>query len=182
MYWLVCGWEKLGGQEEKLHPPFAAHQVVQTSSIILVIWSELKSTISQTFFLASKSSSRSLILQHSGWGTEKYFNFSLTALGVRSDISSTPHSFLMFSRVLPNRVLWSSLAKLAKYLILDFLLEERESANFTYLLDRRVFGWAQPDTLSMKYRWVVHGKLTFLTVDLESINPRGSYHRSLFHR
>ena len=62
----------------------------------------------------------------------------MTALGVRTEIS-TAHSSLIFSRVLPSKVLLSPLAKLAKYLMLDFLEEERESANFTNLLERNVF-------------------------------------------
>ena len=57
----------------------------------------------------------------------------MTALGVRTEIS-TAHSSLIFSRVLPSKVLLSPLAKLAKYLMLDFLEEERESANFTTYL------------------------------------------------
>ena len=170
MCWVACGWEKLGGQEEKLHPPFAAHQVVQTSSIIAVIWSGLKSTISHRLLLAANSSSSSLILQLSGWGTEKYFNLSLTALGVRRFKSSTSHSFTMLCRVLPRRDLLSPVARLARYLTLDFLVDERETANLTYLLDRSVFGWAQPDTLSMRYLCVVHGKLnTFLTVTFQDL-------------
>ena len=93
----------------------------------------------------------------------------MTALGVRTEIS-TAHSSLIFSRVLPSKVLLSPLAKLAKYLMLDFLEEESESANFTNLLERNVFGWAQPDTLSMKYLCVVQGRLnTFLTVTFQDL-------------
>ena len=102
-------------------------------------------------------------------GNRKVFQVIFDILGVRTEIS-TAHSSLIFSRVLPSKVLLSPLAKLAKYLMLDFLEEERESANFTNLLERNVFGWAQPDTLSMKYLCVVQGRLnTFLTVTFQDL-------------
>ena len=83
---------------------------------------------------------------------------------------ATPHSFLILPRVFPNRVLLSDLTRLAKYLTLVFLEEERDSANLMNLLDSSALGCAQADTLSTKYLWVVHGKLnTFLTVTFQDL-------------
>ena len=163
MYWLACG------RENNL-PPTVPLQEVQTSTIISSICFLLKSSTFSSLPLASNSSMRRPILQASGWGTSQYLRLSLTSLGDRRERSATPHSFLILLRVLPIRVLLSSLTRLARYLMLVLVLQVKDSANLTNLLDSSVLGWAQPDTLSMKYLWVVQGKQnTFLIVTFQDL-------------
>ena len=92
----------------------------QMSSIIFSISTELKSAMLHfplLVFIRSRSTST---LHNSISGTGKYFKLSLTTFGVKLARLSPPISILILSRVLPHSVLLSSLAKLARYLMLVF--------------------------------------------------------------
>ena len=92
-----------------------------------------------------------------------------TRAGVKS-LTFCLQSLLIFNSVLPRRVLKSPLFSLAKYLTLLLGLVVKVSVNFTYLLQRSVFGWAQFEIVSIKYPWVCQGTLsTFLTVTFQDL-------------
>ena len=79
----------------------------------------------------------------------KYFREVLTLFGESSTLAM-PLSSATLPRVLPSENLLSSEHTDDKYLALDLVLEERERANLTYLLERKVLGWWQFDTVSIK--------------------------------
>ena len=66
-----------------------------------------------------------------------------------------PHSWLIWQRVLPKRVLWSACCSLARYFTGNFSHLSRDWWKLTYLLHNITFGWMLSESSSIRYLWVL---------------------------